>query len=156
MSSSETTSILVLSTVLFDALKIPSYKLSDEQKNVIDIFIRYNPLKIQKIQDEIEKVLKDGKIDGNDIPALVKIITELYSVQDFLTVDNFYSFIEFVLVVVIDYYVILPPAQKEVLLFVVKNSLDLLKTNITGLATEIQKTGCWSRLCAKSLNRVKQ
>ena len=52
--------------------------LSEKEMMIIKIIVQQSPSMIQEINQCVLDIVKDGKIDSNDIPSFIKLIKSLY------------------------------------------------------------------------------
>lgn len=117
-----------LEILLLNNLNSPVYKLTPEQQTMIQHFVQNSPTVFEKIIDDIRNITKDGNIDLHDIPCMVKLLADSYSL---FTEDNLIVFIQYTINLIIDSkFVTLPDTEKQTIETVLNISIQLLKTNI--------------------------
>lgn len=121
-----------LGELLLSNLTSPTYSLSKDQQTTIQDFVQANPSVIEKLSNNIHAITKDGKIDLYDIPFILQLCVDTYSIREsLLTGDNVIGFIQYTLDVIIDSkFVVLPDYEKQVIEAVIHSCITLLKTNI--------------------------
>lgn len=62
--------------------KIKQYNIVIDNKtnNILMLLIKSNPLLFSEIQDTLIKIIKDEKIDSNDIPEILVLLKKLYEI----------------------------------------------------------------------------
>lgn len=64
--------------IIDEEIKQKSMVLNKDYVDVINILIKKSPALFDDIEKSIYEIMKDGKVDSNDIPHLIKIIQKLY------------------------------------------------------------------------------
>jgi hypothetical protein len=64
--------------IIDEEIKQKSMILNKDYVDVINILIKKSPELFGNIEKSIYEIMKDGKVDSNDIPHLIKIIQKLY------------------------------------------------------------------------------
>lgn len=60
------------------AFQLVSVVLTEKEMMIIKIIVQQSPSMIQEINQCVLGIVKDGKIDSNDIPSFIKLIKSLY------------------------------------------------------------------------------
>lgn len=124
-----------LGELLLSNLNSPTYVLTPEQQTGIQHFVQVNPSVFEKMADDIRAITKDGKIDLYDIPFILQLSVDTYSLyttsDPVLSGENMIVLIQYTLNVIIDSkFVVLPDYEKQVIEAVIYSCIQLLKTNI--------------------------
>lgn len=130
------TSIINLSELLLTKVSGPSYNLSKDQIEWINLFIKSAPPNtFENIIQDIQKITTDGKINIQDIPSIIKLFADIYSSTAFKSnihnPQNIIIFIKFTLDVILESdLVLLPNCEVKLIEYIVNSSLDLLSMNL--------------------------
>ena len=135
MEISSTIILSDLSHVLLENLTNSVYNLTSEQQIVIESFIKKSPTILDKITKDIHEITVDGKINLQDIPTIIQLLTNtyhLYSLTDgLLQGDNIIVFIQYTINVIIDSrFILLSDFEKKKMDNLVNSCISLLRTNI--------------------------
>lgn len=64
--------------IIDEEIKQKSMVLNKDYVDVINVLIKKSPALFDDVERSIYEIMKDGKVDSNDIPHLIKIIQKLY------------------------------------------------------------------------------
>lgn len=64
--------------IINEEIKQKALVLNKDYVDVINILVKKSPTLFNDIEKSIYEIMKDGKVDSNDIPHLIKIIQKLY------------------------------------------------------------------------------
>jgi len=64
--------------IIDEEIKLKALVLNKDYVDVINILVKKTPTLFNDIEKSIYEIMKDGKVDSNDIPHLIKIIQKLY------------------------------------------------------------------------------
>ena len=124
-----------LGELLLNNLNSPTYQLTQDQQSIIQHFVQTYPSVFEKLTADIRAITNDDKIDLHDIPHIIQLFTDTYSLYStnipLLSGDNLIVFIQYTLNVIIDSkFVVLPDVDKKIIEAVIYASIQLLRTNI--------------------------
>jgi hypothetical protein len=124
-----------LGALLLNNLNSPTYQLTQDQQSIIQHFVQTYPSVFEKLTADIRAITNDDKIDLHDIPHIIQLFTDTYSLYStnipLLSGDNLIVFIQYTLNVIIDSkFVVLPDVDKKIIEAVIYASIQLLRTNI--------------------------
>lgn len=137
-----------LENLLIQNLHIPSYNLTENEIVWIQTFIKSSPNAFSNIITDIQTLTTNGKIDIQDIPAVVKLLSDIYTSQIINTQVithpmNILSIVKYTFDVIIEYKILLPNIEKTVIKTAISSCLNLLITNLPTveiIEEEIQNT----------------
>jgi hypothetical protein len=75
---SKTVASLTLIEIISEDVKNKAMVLNKDYVDTINILIKKKPALFSDIEQSIYEIMKDGKVDSNDVPHLIKIIQKLY------------------------------------------------------------------------------
>lgn len=117
-----------IGVLLLNNLNTPVYNLTPEQQTMIQNYVQTSPAIFDKITDDIHNITKDGKIDLHDIPFIVQLLADSYSI---LNEDNLIVLIQYTVNIILDSkFVILPDYEKERIETLLNVCIQLLRINI--------------------------
>jgi len=121
--------------------KLPSYELSKEEEKVLTDFVQNIPVGV--LSDELNKIVKQDKIQANDIPIIIHTLANFYHEQAIQSNYKDTKFIMQLLQISLDtilesQWITLSDVEKEAFEMLIDNSLYLLQMNI-----EIKPKKCW-------------
>ena len=129
--------------ILLENIPLPTYELTVDEMIWIQAFIKTSPLSIQKIATDIQEIIQDGKIDSHDIPAIIRLIADIYKSNaikiEFINAQNIITLVKFTINVILQSeLLILPNIEKKVIQSMINSSLELLSMKIDNIV-EIKK-----------------
>jgi hypothetical protein len=129
--------------ILLESIPLPTYELTVDEMIWIQTFIKTSPLSIQKIATDIQEIIQDGKIDSHDIPAIIRLIADIYKSNaikiEFINAQNIITLVKFTINVILQSeLLILPNIEKKVIQSMINSSLELLSMKIDNIV-EIKK-----------------
>lgn len=121
--------------------KLSSYELSKEEEKVLFDFVQNIPVGV--LSDELNKIVKQDKIQPNDIPIIIHTLAYFYHEQAIQLQCKNTNFIIELLQISLDtilesQWITLSDVEKEAFEMLIDNSLNLLQMNI-----EIKPKKCW-------------
>lgn len=121
--------------------KLSSYELSKEEEKVLFDFVQNIPVGV--LSDELNKIVKQDKIQPNDIPIIIHTLANFYHEQAIQLQCKNTNFIIELLQISLDtilesQWITLSDVEKEAFEMLIDNSLNLLQMNI-----EIKPKKCW-------------
>ena len=125
--------IIKLANLIQANINIPTYQLSQEQINWIELILRNSPSSFNEIDSVLETIINSGNVSIQIIPQLIQLFTDVYnnsSTQlNIANSNNIYVFVKFTLDVVLDSNVIvLPNVDSHAIKSMIDISLGLLST----------------------------
>jgi hypothetical protein len=158
MSSSSVLSVVqLLSTILANdpTLQKCAVKLNPKTVKFLNALLANDPKDLEQFQQLFQQITSDGKIDLNDVPAILALLKSLYTMAQKnteynITVEDVTNLIQFILV---ELATVKGVNQKDVkqLLIIVTSASDLL--SIAGLdhksIVNVKVPSCMSRLFGK-------
>jgi fructose-1,6-bisphosphatase len=81
-------------------------------ENFIHLFIMDVKF-LRKIDDAVKEIMKDGKIDQNDVPTIVMLITELSASKKKMTKDELEKALRDMFDYIMEHYKLLPDNESE-------------------------------------------
>lgn len=145
-----------LSQILLSHVSIPSYQLSKEEIEWIQLFINISPSTFTKLTKDLLSITADGRIDLYEIPKIVKLLADIYytDLKNSIQFDakNIIKLIKFTIDVIIESpLLILPYAEKEVIKDIVEYSIFLLEMKVDTIDNiidniEVKSKNCWPKL----------
>ncbi len=132
---------------IFTEFNLNSLKLSKEEIDYIKLLLSDSPELFKKIEDNINIIIKDDKLDIHDIPQLILLITSVVKI-DYKNMNkkiDIINVIEYIINTIIESGILpLPQCDVPVVKNIIFSSLELLRTN-----TNIKKSffNCFS--CCK-------
>jgi hypothetical protein len=150
VSSQQISVVLTLSELLLAKVNSPTYQLTETQIQWIQQFIKASPDSFQRIASDVQSIVSDGKIDLHDIPALVKLLADIYNTDaipwGLSHPANIIVFVKFTVDVIFSsQYLMLPDAEKKAIQLLIDTSLDLLSMklhSIENLVEEVKMSKC--------------
>jgi len=144
-----------LSQILLSHLPMPSYQLTIEEIDWIQLFINNSPSTFTKLTKDLLSITADGRIDLYEIPKIVKLLADIYytDLKNSIQFDskNIIKLIKFTIDVIIESpLLILPYAEKEIIKDIVEYSIFLLEMRIDNMDNiidniEVKSKNCWSK-----------
>lgn len=121
--------------------KLPSYELSKEEEKVLSDLVQNIPVGV--LSDELNKIVKEDKIQANDIPIIIHTLANFYHEHAIQSKYKDTKFIMQLLQISLDtilesQWITLSDVEKEAFEMLIDNSLNLLQMNI-----EIKPKKCW-------------
>jgi hypothetical protein len=141
--STQITIAMDLSKILLENVNMPSYNLTKDEIVWIETFIKSSPDTFSGIISDINVIISDGKINMQDVPAIVKLLSDIYhsnalNIKIVTNPKNIVSFIKFTFDVIIECELIpLSDVEKKIIESIVDSSLSLLLTNLPKIEAEI-------------------
>ena len=151
----------VISQLLFsillsdDKIKNINFTLNSEDITIIHKIISYSPEFFNEIDKLINEIIKDGKIDSNDIPNLILLIKKIYELIHNLKsvkLDNdkrleiCKSILKFIIRVLIDERIIVVNNEnKQIVLELIDNLIDSC-VSLMHFSSNIKNSTCFSYL----------
>lgn len=137
-----------LAQILLENVPLPAYALTVDEMNWIQAFIKCSPESIQKIATDIQEIIQDGKIDSHDIPAIIRLIADIYNSQavkiEFLNAQNVITLVKFTINVILQSdLLILPDIEKKVIQSMINSSLELLSMKLDNIVEIKRKWFHW-------------
>ena len=129
-----------------------SYKVDDKVVSLIKLLVDNSPDSIKGISKLFEEISADGKLDMNDVPKIVLVITQLYKTnlkelfgKNSLKVEDLLELIKFMVHSVIELDLV-KVEDKQKIFQMLDISLSLLATTveIPSVSIEEVKTFCFS------------
>ena len=129
-----------------------SYKIDDKVIEIIKLLVDNSPESIKGISTLFEEISDDGKLDLNDVPKIVLVVTQLYKTnlkelfgKNSLKVENLFELIKFIVHSVIELDLV-KVDDKQKIFQIVDVSLLLLDTTVDIPLPSVAevKTFCWS------------
>ena len=117
-----------------------SYKLSNGEKKLINSMIKNSPEKFSDIEKTIQQIMADGRIDLHDIPNIVHLVSQLFTIHFNIQNIDVTNIITFIVDVIIDMLPI-PDISREIAITIANTSIILLKTNVNRFQNYV-KTCC--------------
>jgi hypothetical protein len=116
----------------------PLYTLSINQIIWIQTFIAASPNTLANIITDINNIISDNTINIYDIPAIIKLIADIYNNQaikvELINSKNIITFVKYSLHILIESNLfILPDIEKKVIEYIIDKSIDLLSLKIEDL-----------------------
>lgn len=144
-----------LENLLIQNLHIPSYNLTQDEIIWIQTFIQSSPNTFSNIVTDIQTITSDGKINIQDIPSIVKLLSDIYTshiinIQVITNPINILSIIKYTFDVIIECELIpLPNIEKTIIKTVFDSCLNLLITNLPTIEIieEEVKNTCYTWCC---------
>ena len=118
-------------------LNSSNLKITDDEKVHIDDLLKKNPELFSKIQNNVDLIMKDGKINLYDIPEIVLLIFNLYknniSIKNVVQTVGLINVVKFILEELIQGINILPIPNVDVVIIekMVDVSLKLLSVDVS-------------------------
>jgi len=141
--STDSTNTIDLTKILLENVNIPSYNLTKVEIDWIETFIKSSPDTFSGIISNINVIISDGKINMQDVPVIVKLLSDIYQ-SDALNIKivtnpkNIVAFIKFTFDVIIECELIpLTDVKKKMIESIVDSSLSLLLTNLPKIENKI-------------------
>ena len=138
-----------------DKIKNIGFTLDAEDVTIIQKIISYSPDFFNEIDKLINEIIKDGKIDSNDIPNLILLIKKLYELihnLKSLKLDNdkrleiCKSILKFIIRVLIDERIIVVNDEnKQIVLALIDNLIDSC-VSLIHFSGNIKNSTCFSYL----------
>jgi hypothetical protein len=132
-----------------------SYKMDDKIVSLIKLLVDKSPDSIKSISKLFEEISADGKLDMNDVPKIVLVITQLYTKnlkelfgKNELKVENLLELIKFIIHSIIELDLV-KVDDKHKIFEILDISLSLLGTTVDLPSLSEVKTFCWS-FCGKN------
>lgn len=125
-----------LSTTLLNRIQINnlSINISDDEIKYLKNIINTDPTIISNIQNDINSIIEDNKIDYKDIPKIVLLISDIFSdhlIENKISPAGIINIIKFILDTLIDYNLLpIPNIEKIIAKQLIDSSLSLLSKNI--------------------------
>ena len=121
-----------LGNILLLAINTDNYviKLTPIEIKYIHDIINNNPELLNNIQESIDSIILDGKIDVYDIPKIILLISQIYKSNCIKNI-NIINIIKFTLDCILKFkYFSLPNVESIIIENIIENSLSLLAMNI--------------------------
>lgn len=133
-----------LASLLLSNANSPSHDLTKEQMLWIETFIKASPESFTNLISYIKSITSDGKINLQDIPKIIKLLSDVYDskakILGLSNPKNIIFFIKFTLDVILESN-LLPSASVEAstIEYIVDSSLDLLANNLSTVEEIIEE-----------------
>lgn len=123
----------ILITLLEKNLDIPSYELTDNEKQWIQTILKESPTNFEEIDQFLEPILFSRQLNVHTIPKFIHLLAETYQSitheKNIFDNNHIITFIKFTVDVIID-FICLHNFEVAILKSMVDGSLLLLKTNM--------------------------
>jgi hypothetical protein len=116
-----------------------THRLSDTEKQVIKAMMQNNPKSFHDIDDTINEIMLDGKIDIHDIPKIVLLISQIFQQNFRIKNINMANIVKYICHVILE-SVTLSKENVTLSETLVDTSIDLLNININLIESSIK--GC--------------
>lgn len=144
--------MIVTTTLFFNLLKTIENKGATIKLNQDEInFIKKNPGLINKIQEEINKIITDNEINYHDIPKMICIMSDIYKthfISEEIQNIRLINIIEFTIDSILELQVDpLPEVETQIIKSVVDSSLELLNTPVFNNFIVKEEKCCFRLFC---------
>lgn len=126
----------LLEKIINDKKIMVELNINEKSLKIINEILNLCPCILNNICSEIESIIKDGKINANDIPSIIllcKDILNLYSASNKINLsrEDIIDFIKTIVLIIVnsDIYKI-NDSDKDLILSLINLSVELLKTSI--------------------------
>ena len=128
---------ITLSNILLSNIYSGNFEIPQKETEYLHTLINDNPQLFSQIEDNINNILSDGKINIHDIPQIVKLISTIYHLN-MPNNTNIISVVRFTVDSILNSGLFpLPDIEIQIIESIVDSSLDLLQMNITGIKKDI-------------------
>lgn len=123
-----------LTDILGEQLTSPFSDLTNVEALFMEILLKESPELVNKIHEEIDKLVSTGKIDAHDIPNMVLLVSKIYKAhltENSMEDVSIVNLVKFTLDTILDSGMIpLPQLELKILRKLVDSSLDLLEMEL--------------------------
>ena len=123
-----------LTEILGEQLTSPFSDLTNVEALFMEILLKESPELVNKIHEEIDKLVSTGKIDAHDIPNMVLLVSKIYKAhltENSMEDVSIVNLVKFTLDTILDSGMIpLPQLELKILRKLVDSSLDLLEMEL--------------------------
>jgi hypothetical protein len=132
----DSSSQLDLASLLLLNANSHSHDLTKEQMIWVDAFIKASPESFTNLVSDIKSITSDGKINLQDIPKIIKLLSDVYDskakILGLSNPKNIIFFIKFTIDVILESKLLpLDSVEASTVEYIVDSSLDLLANNLS-------------------------
>ena len=144
MNNNNQIETFLLTSLLKNSVLDFNCSLTPQNIAVINVLINTCPDIFDELNDDIKNIIADNKIDLQDIPSLIHIITKIFNSPVIksaiinhginLEPEDIVLYIKYTLdTILTSQFLVIPEIQKTIIKKIIDTSLDLLITNIPSI-----------------------